>query len=126
MDFEKSCGGNIRKTFEVVPTLFKISKHFPKLCENIKHTSFLVILYLSEYKFYLGASVGRPNFNIGMDYKSDQIFLVLFRHLNYVIHLYDPHFYVGFFNPSIPTIREMVEHDGTVGKYYNLVLTEVR
>ena len=59
VDFEKSCGGKIRKTFEVVPTLFKISKHFPKLCENIKHTSFLVILYLSEYKFYLGASVGR-------------------------------------------------------------------
>ena len=86
--------------------------------ENIVTEEMTRPLYGRYYVF-------RPNFNIGTDYKSDQIFLVLFRHLNYVIHLYDPHFYVGFFNPSIPTIREMVEHDGTVGKFYNLVLTEV-
>ena len=70
--------------------------------------------------------VFRPSFKIGTDYKSDQIFLVLSRELNYVIHVYDPHFYLGFFNPSIPTIKEIVEPDDTVGKYYNLILTEVR
>ena len=31
--------------------------------------------------------VFRPSFKIGTDYKSDQIFLVLSRHLNYVIHM---------------------------------------
>ena len=70
--------------------------------------------------------VFRPSFTIGTNYKSDQIFIVLFRHLNYVIHAYDPHFYLGFFNPSISMIREMVEPDQTVGKYHLLVLTEVR
>ena len=69
--------------------------------------------------------VFRPSFEIGTDYKSDQLFLVLSRHLNYIIHVYDPHFYLGFFNPTIPIIREMVEHDGTAGEYYNLILTEV-
>ena len=70
--------------------------------------------------------VFRPSFKIGTDYKSDEIFLVLSRDLHYVIHVYDPHFYLGFFNPSIPTIKEIVEPDDTVGKYYNLILTEVR
>ena len=69
--------------------------------------------------------VFRPSFKIGTNYKSDQIFLVLSRDLNYVIHVYDPHFYLGFFNPYIPMIREIVEQDDTVGKYYNLILTEV-
>ena len=69
--------------------------------------------------------VFRPSFKIGTDFNLDQIFLVLSRHLNYVIHIYDPHFYLGFSNPSIPTIREIVEHDGSVGKYYNLILTKV-
>ena len=70
--------------------------------------------------------VFRPSFKIGTDYNVDQIFLVLSRDLNYVIQVYDPHFYLGFFNPSIPTINEIVEADNTVGKYYNLILTEVR
>ena len=70
--------------------------------------------------------VFRPSFKIGTDYKSDQIFLVLSQHLKYVIHVYDPHFYLGFPNPSIPIIRETVEHDGSAGKYYNLILTEVK
>ena len=69
--------------------------------------------------------VFRPSFKIGTDFNLDQIFLVLSRHLNYVIHIYDPHFYLGFFNPSIPTIKEIIEPDNTVGKYYNLILTEV-
>ena len=68
----------------------------------------------------------RPSFKIGTDFKSDQIYLVLFRHLNYVIHVYDPHFYLGFFNPSIPVMKEIVKPDVTVGKYYTLILTEVR
>ena len=70
--------------------------------------------------------VFRPSFKIGTDYKSDEIFLVLSRELHYVIHVYDPHFYLGFFNPNIPMLREIVEHDDTVGKYYNLILTEVK
>ena len=70
--------------------------------------------------------VVRPSFKIGTDYKWNQIFLVLSQNLNYWIDVYDPHFYLGFFNPTIPTIGERVEHDGTVGKYYNLILTEVR
>ena len=70
--------------------------------------------------------VFRPSFKIGTDFKSDQIYLVLFRHINYVIHVYDPHFYLGFFNPSIPVMKEIVKPDGTVGKYYTLILTEVR
>ena len=69
--------------------------------------------------------VFRPSFKIGTDYKSDQIFFVLSQNLNYEIQVYDPHFYLGFSNPTIPTIREIEEHDGTVGKYYNLILTEV-
>ena len=68
----------------------------------------------------------KPNFRIGTNDKLDQIFLVLFRHLRYIIHVYDPHFYLGFYNPSLPMIREIVVPDDTVGKYYNLVLTEVR
>ena len=62
VDFEKSCGRNIRKTFEVVPTLFKISKYQNTFQNSVKISNvllFVVILYLSEYKFYLGASVGR-------------------------------------------------------------------
>ena len=70
--------------------------------------------------------VFRPSFTIGTDYKLDQIYLVLFRHLNYVIQVYDPRFYLGFFNPSIPMFREIVKPDDTVGKYHILVLTEVR
>ena len=69
--------------------------------------------------------VFRPSFKIGTNYKSDQIFLVLSRDLNYIIHVYDPHFYLGCFNPNLPMLREIVEHDDTVGKYYNLILTEV-
>merc|ERR1711974_92354 len=57
--------------------------------------------------------VFRPSFKIGTDYHSDEIFLVLSRHLNYVIHVYDPQFYLGFFNPTIPTIKELVDYDGT-------------
>ena len=71
-------------------------------------------------------SVFRPSFKIGTNFKSDQIFLALSRHLNYVIHVYDPLFYFGFFNPSIPMVRETIVPDDTVGKYYNLILTEVR
>ena len=67
----------------------------------------------------------RPSFKIGTNDKSDQIFLELSRDLNYVIHVYDPHFYLGFFNPSIPMIREMIKPDDTVGNYHNLILTEV-
>ena len=70
--------------------------------------------------------VFRPSFTIGTDYKLDQIYLVLFRHLNYVIQVYDPRFYLGFFNPSIPMFREIVKPDDTVGNYHVLVLTEVR
>ena len=70
--------------------------------------------------------VFKPSFTIGTDYKLDQIYLVLFRHLNYVIQVYDPRFYLGFFNPSIPMFREIVKPDDTVGKYHVLVLTEVR
>ena len=70
-------------------------------------------------------SVFRPSFKIGTNWESDQIFLALSRHLNYIIHVYDPHFYLGFFNPSIPMIRETIVPDDTAGKYYNLVLTEV-
>ena len=69
--------------------------------------------------------VFRPFFKIGSD-NSDQIFVALSRHLNYIIHVYDPHFYLGYFNPSIPMIRETIVPDDTAGKYYNLVLTEVR
>ena len=70
--------------------------------------------------------VFRPSFTIGTNYNLDQIFIVLFRHLNYIIHAYDPHFYLGFFNPSFPMIREIIEPDDTVGKYHLLILTEVR
>ena len=69
--------------------------------------------------------VFKPTFKIGTNYESDQIFLALFRHLHYIIHVYDPNFYLGFNNPSLPMIREMIEPDDTVGNYYNLVLTEV-
>ena len=87
--------------------------------ENIVTEEMVRPLYGRYYVF-------RPSFKIGTDYKFDEIFLVLSRDLNYVIHVYDPHFYLGFFNPSIPTIKEIVEPDDTVGKYYNLILTEVR
>ena len=87
--------------------------------ENIVTEEMSRPLYSRYYVF-------RPSFKIGTDYHSDEIFLVLSRHLNYVIHVYDPQFYLGFFNPTIPTIKEIVECDGTAGKYYNLILTEVR
>ena len=86
--------------------------------ENIVTEEMVRPLYGRFYVF-------RPSFKIGTDQNSDEIFLVLSRHLNYVIHIYDPHFYLGFFNPSIPTIKEIIEPDDTVGKYYNLILTEV-
>ena len=86
--------------------------------ENIVTEEMVRPLYGRYYVF-------RPSFKIGTDDKTDQFFLVLSQNLNYIIHVYDPHFYLGFFNPSIPTIREIVEHDGTDGKYYNLILTEV-
>ena len=69
--------------------------------------------------------VFRPSFTIGTNYKLDQIFIVLFRHLNYIIQVYDPQFYLGVFNPSIPMIKEIVEPDDTFGKYHLLVVTEV-
>ena len=67
----------------------------------------------------------RPSFKIGTNDKMDEIILELSRDLNFVIHVYDPHFYLGFFNPSIPMIRETIVPDDTVGNFYNLVLTEV-
>ena len=70
-------------------------------------------------------SVFRPSFTIGTNEKSDQIFLVLSKHLHYIIHVYDPLYYLGFFNPSIPMIREMIKPDDTVGNYHNLILTQV-
>ena len=70
--------------------------------------------------------VFKPTFRIGTNDKTDQIFVALFRHLNFIIHVYDPHFYLGFYNPSLPMIREIIKPDDTVGNYYNLVLTEVR
>ena len=70
--------------------------------------------------------VFRPSFKIGTNYHSDQIFLVLSQQLNYIVQVYDPHFYLGFFNPSLPMIRETLETDGTAGNYYSLMLTEVR
>ena len=70
--------------------------------------------------------VFRPSFTIGTNYRSDQIYLALSRDLNYVLHIYDPHFYFGLFNPSVPMIKEIIRPDDTAGKYYNLVLTEVR
>ena len=70
--------------------------------------------------------VFRPSFKIGTNDKMDQIILELSRNLNYIIHVYDPHFYLGFFNPYIPMIRETIKPDDTVGNYYNLILTEVR
>ena len=86
--------------------------------ENIVTEEMVRPLYGRFYVF-------RPSFKIGTDYKSDQIFFVLSQNLNYEIQVYDPHFYPGFSNPSIPIINEKVEHDGTVGKYYNLILTKV-
>ena len=75
----------------------------------------------SDGRYY----VFRPTFKIGTNDDLDQIFLVLSRHLHYMIHVYDPHFYVGFYDPSLPMIRQKVEPDDTVGKYYNLMMTEV-
>ena len=86
--------------------------------ENIVTEEMSRPLYSRYYVF-------RPSFKIGTDQNSDEIFLVLSRHLNYVIHIYGPHFYLGFSNPTIPTIKEIVKHDGTAGEYYNLILTEV-
>ena len=86
--------------------------------ENIVTEEMSRPLYSRYYVF-------RPSFKIGTDQNSDEIFLVLSRYLNYVIHIYGPHFYLGFSNPTIPTIKEIVKHDGTAGKYYNLILTEV-
>ena len=70
--------------------------------------------------------VVKPTFRIGTNDDLDQIFIVLFRNLQYIMYVHDPRFYLGFYNPSIPMIRKIVVPDDTVGKYYNLILTEVK
>ena len=45
---------------------------------------------------------------------------------SYYIHVFDPCFYLGFSNPSVPILRKKIALDETLGIYYSLVVTEVR
>ena len=67
----------------------------------------------------------RPSFTITTNYRSDQLILELSRDLNYVIHVFDPHFYLGFYNPSLPMEKRIIQPDDTAGRFYSLVVTEV-
>ena len=69
----------------------------------------------------------RPSFVITTDYERDQLIILLNQSpdFNYYIHVFDPHFYLGFYNPSLPIIRKVLEPDGTFGRYHDLVVTEV-
>ena len=67
----------------------------------------------------------RPSFLMTTNHRSDQLFLVLTRDLNYVLHVFDPNFYLGFYNPSLPIVKRIVQPDDTAGTVYSLVVTEV-
>ena len=69
----------------------------------------------------------RPSFLMTTDDQTDELLLELKRNLlTYYIHVFDPRFYLGFYNPSIPMVRKKVNLDETLGIYYSLVVTEVR
>ena len=67
----------------------------------------------------------KPSFKITTNDKEDQFFLSLNRSLNYVIHIFDPRFYIGFYNPSLPIVKKWVQPDDTAGWFHNFILTEV-
>lgn len=67
----------------------------------------------------------KPSFKITTNDKEDQFFLSLNRSLNYVIHIFDPRFYIGFYNPSLPIVKKWVQPDETAGWFHNFILTEV-
>ena len=67
----------------------------------------------------------RPSFMITTNYRRDQLYLNLTRELNYVIHIFDPRFYLGFYNPSLPIVKKIIQPDDTAGRFFSLVLTEV-
>ena len=69
----------------------------------------------------------RPSFLMTTDDRTDELLLELKRNLStYYIHVFDPRFYLGFYNPCIPMVRKKINLDETLGIYYSLVVTEVR
>ena len=68
----------------------------------------------------------KPSFKITTDWREHQMFLSLNRSLNYVVHVFDPSYYIGFYNPSLPIVKKWVQPDETAGWFHSLILTEVR
>ena len=68
----------------------------------------------------------RPSFLMTTDDRTNELLLELKRNLStYYIHVFDPRFYLGFSNPSIPMVSKKIKPDETLGIYYSLVVTEV-
>ena len=67
----------------------------------------------------------KPSFKITTNYREDQMYLSLSRDLNYVIHVFDPRYYLGFYNPYLPIVKKIVQPDDTAGWFHSLIITEV-
>ena len=113
-----------KKTFNQSEAIIDIFRGYTRKMSilNQKHIVTEELTRPSFGRYY----VVKPTFRIGTNDDLDQIFIVLFRNLQYIIYVHDPRFYLGFYNPSIPMIRKIIVPDDTVGKYYNLILTEVK
>ena len=59
------------------------------------------------------------------NYKTDQLFVVLKQNLIYIFEVYDPTYFFGFYQPSVPMVRKTCDPNDTENNYNFLTMTQV-